>query len=189
MGLFRAAPYAPWRPPHPRRFRALPGPKNPDDRADLSPARSALSSQPRAACRRSERREKRIAACDIEDMSKRHTPRRLVPPRVRTSIRLSLLCSARKAPCLSLWERWSSVARPERARCQQSIAHFTTPCLDGEGKPRQATSRKTPALAVLCSRAHLFPAVRRVPPHTVKERAARSLHGALFCCGKRLMPL
>ena len=24
MGLFRAAPYAPWRPPHPRRFRALP---------------------------------------------------------------------------------------------------------------------------------------------------------------------
>ena len=74
MGLFRAAPYAPWRPPHPRRFRALPGPKNPDDRADVSPSRSARSSQQCVAYRRSERREKRITGCGDVALSKRCSP-------------------------------------------------------------------------------------------------------------------
>ena len=34
-GALSSRPYAPWRPPHPRRFRALPGPKNPDAQGDL----------------------------------------------------------------------------------------------------------------------------------------------------------
>ena len=80
MGLFRAAPYAPWRPPPPRRFRALPGPKNPNDRADGSPSRSACVSQHCASCRRSERREERITGCGQVTFCKRHTPRRLALP-------------------------------------------------------------------------------------------------------------
>ena len=38
-------------------------------------------SAPCAVYRRSERREERIAVCGIGAMRKRHTPRRLVPPR------------------------------------------------------------------------------------------------------------